>query len=85
MLEQDIVDDKALGSFTLASRVNLHEGEQYRQSFEAPEAHVLVVDDNEMNLMVVRKLLASTKIHLDTALSAIDCLRLRRSNIMMPS
>ncbi len=76
MLEQDIVDDKALGSFTLASRVNLHEGEQYRQSFEAPEAHVLVVDDNEMNLMVVRKLLASTKIHLDTALSAIDCLRL---------
>ncbi len=76
MLEQDIVDDKALGTFTLASRVKAHEGEQYRQSFEAPEAHILVVDDNEMNLMVVRKLLSATKIHLDTALSAIDCLRL---------
>ncbi len=76
MLEQDIVDDKALGNFTLASRMKNHEGEQYRQSFEAPEAHILVVDDNEMNLMVVRKLLSATKIHLDTALSAVDCLRL---------
>ncbi len=55
-----------------------YEGEQYKQSFEAPEAHILVVDDNEMNLMVVRKLLSATKIHLDTALSAADCLRLTR-------
>lgn len=76
MLEQDIVDDKELGTFTLASRMKTHEGEQYKQSFEAPEAHILVVDDNEMNLMVVRKLLSATKIHLDTALSGIDCLRL---------
>lgn len=76
MLEQDIVDDKELGTFTLDSRVRTNEGEQYRQSFEAPEAHILVVDDNEMNLMVARKLLAATKIHLDTALSAVDCLRL---------
>ncbi|MCI8659774.1 MAG: DegV family EDD domain-containing protein [Lachnospiraceae bacterium] len=78
MLDQDIVDNKELGTFTLASRVRTHEGEQYRQSFEAPEAHILVVDDNEMNLMVVRKLLSATKIHLDTALSAADCLRLTR-------
>ena len=75
-LEQDIVDNKELGTFTLASRVKGREGAQYRQSFEAPEAHILVVDDNEMNLMVVRKLLAATKLHLDTALSAVDCLRL---------
>ena len=39
-LEQDIVDDKELGVFTLDSRVKSHEGEQYRQSFEAPEAHL---------------------------------------------
>ncbi|NBH71931.1 DegV family EDD domain-containing protein [Clostridiaceae bacterium] len=76
MLEQDIVDDKELGTFTLASRVRAKEGEQYKQSFEAPDSHILVVDDNEMNLMVVRKLLSATKIHLDTALSAVDCLRL---------
>ncbi len=50
MLEQDIIDDKELGTFTLASRMKVHEGVQYRQSFEAPDAHILVVDDNDMNL-----------------------------------
>ncbi|MCI8466385.1 MAG: DegV family EDD domain-containing protein [Lachnospiraceae bacterium] len=79
MLEQDIVDNKELGTFTLASRTKVHESEQYRQSFEAPEAHILVVDDNEMNLMVVRKLLSATKIQLDTALSGAECLRLTQN------
>ena len=51
-LEQDIVDEKELGTFTLASRAKLHDEGLYRQSFEAPDAHILVVDDNEMNLMV---------------------------------
>ncbi len=76
MLEQDIIDDKELGEFTLSSRVKTHEGEQYRQSFEAPEAHILVVDDNDMNLMVVRKLLSETKIQVDTALNGAECLKL---------
>ena len=76
MLEQDIVDDKELGTFTLASRAKIHEGKQYQQSFEAPDAHILVVDDNEMNLMVVRKLLSETKIQLDTVLSGAECLRM---------
>ncbi len=74
-LEQDIVDDKELGVFTLDSRVKSHEGEQYRQSFEAPEAHLLIVDDNEMNLMVAQKLLSDTKIQIDTALSGAECLK----------
>ncbi len=79
MLEQDIVDDKELGKFTLDSRVKPREGGQYRQSFEAPDAHILVVDDNEMNLTVVRKLLSATKIQLDTALSGAECLRLTQN------
>ncbi|MCI9337248.1 MAG: DegV family EDD domain-containing protein [Lachnospiraceae bacterium] len=75
-LEQDIMSEKELGTFTLTSRVKVHEGEQYRQSFEAPNAHVLVVDDNEMNLMVVSKLLSDTKIQIDTASSGAECLKL---------
>ena len=78
-LEQDIVDDSELGTFTLASRVKVHEGEQYHQSFEAPEAHILVVDDNDMNLMVVRKLLAETRIQIDTASSGAECLKLTQN------
>ncbi len=76
MLEQDIVDDHELGTFTLASRAKIHEGEQYHQSFEAPEARLLVVDDNKMNLKVVRKLLSDTKVQIDTALSGAECLKL---------
>ena len=75
-LEQDIVDGRELGAFTLASRSRVHEGEQYHQSFEAPDAHILVVDDNDMNLKVVQKLLAQTKVQIDTAPSAAQCLKL---------
>ncbi len=75
-LEQDIVDDKELGTFTLATRTRAKSDGPYRQSFEAPDAHILVVDDNDMNLMVVTKLLAETKIQIDTASSGAECLRL---------
>ncbi len=78
MLEQDVVDDAELGEFTLSSRIKSHD-EQYKQSFEAPEAHILVVDDNEMNLMVVRKLLSETKIQIDTASSGEQCLKLTQT------
>lgn len=78
-LEQDIVNDKELGTFTLASRIRAREGEQYRQSFEAPEARILVVDDNEMNLQVVCKLLAETRIQIDTASGGAECLRMTQN------
>ena len=35
-----------------------------KKSFEAPEAKVLVVDDNDMNLLVAKKLLRETKVQL---------------------
>ncbi len=80
MLEQDIVDEKELGTFTLASRSRVHEGESYQQSFEAPDAHILVVDDNDMNLTVVSKLLAETKVQIDTASSGAECLKLTQNH-----
>ncbi len=75
-LEQGIIDDKELGMFTLSSRARGSDREQYRQTFEAPEAHILVVDDNDMNLMVVRKLLADTKVQTDLVSSGAECLKL---------
>ncbi len=80
MLDQDIIDERALGTFTLTSRARTHDGEPYRQSFEAPDAHILVVDDNDMNLMVVTKLLLATKIQIDTASSGAECLRLTQNH-----
>ena len=79
-LDQDIIDEQALGTFTLTSRSRSSDGEPYRQSFEAPDAHILVVDDNDIHLMVVTKLLLETKIQIDTASNGAECLRLTQNH-----
>ncbi|MCR5813592.1 MAG: response regulator [Desulfovibrio sp.] len=43
-------------------------------SLEAEGAHVLVVDDNELNLLLTRHLLERTKMHVDTCLSGQEAL-----------
>ena len=47
-----------------------------RQSFEAPDANVLVVDDNAMNLTVFKSLLKRTKMNIVTVDSGEKCLEL---------
>ena len=47
---------------------------EYRQAFEAPEARVLVVDDNDLNRVVCSKLLRSTQVQVDLAESGAECL-----------
>lgn len=42
--------------------------ESYQEVFIAPEAQILVVDDSEMNLFVVRNLLKQTMVQVDTCL-----------------
>ncbi len=44
--------------------------------FEAPNAKVLLVDDNEMNLAVASGLLKRTKVKITTATSGIECLNI---------
>ncbi len=48
--------------------------------FEAPEARVLVVDDNEMNASVEEALLMRTKVQVDIAHSGTECLELTQKN-----
>ena len=78
-LEQEIVDERELGTFSLESRVRTENRKQYKQSFEAPKAHLLIVDDNEMNLVVAKKLLGDTKIQIDTASSGEECLKMTQN------
>ncbi|MBR1440537.1 MAG: response regulator [Lachnospiraceae bacterium] len=46
----------------------------YVPKFIAPDADVLVVDDNPMNLTVIRNLLKATKVFVTTASSGEECL-----------
>ena len=45
-----------------------------KKQLAAPDALVLAVDDNEMNLMVVKMLLKRTRIQVETVLSGNECL-----------
>ena len=45
---------------------------EYRELFHAPKARILVADDTEMNLTVMRSLLKRTLIRIDTAMSGRD-------------
>lgn len=77
MLRQQIVDEKPIGAVNLLKR-GVSEGEAYRPSFEAPEARILVVDDNRMNTLVASKLLSGTKVQVDVANSGAECLTMTK-------
>ena len=63
-LPQKIDGGEAIGDF--AARLSEASDEPaYRTAFVAPEARLLVADDNEMNLMVVEGLLKKTKVQID--------------------
>ena len=75
-LAQEIADPKELGSFSARHTGTAGGRAAYGESFEAPKASVLIVDDNRTNLLVAEKLLRRTKIMTDTAESGEDCLKL---------
>ncbi len=70
---QDGVSELPVGDFNMTT-IRSSGTVQYRKRFEAPEARILVVDDNSMNLMVVQKLLRDTKAYIDTAESGEEAL-----------
>ncbi len=77
-VEQQIMDEKPIGPLDLMIKKKIANREKYRQSFEAPDARILIVDDNEMNLMVATKLLRGTKVQIDTAKSGEECLEMTK-------
>lgn len=75
VIPQQIASDSNIGELDMERRHSLNRHENYHQSFEAPEAKVLVVDDTAANLLVVGKLLRDTKVQITTASSGEDALK----------
>ena len=73
-IPQTVTDFEKIGNINLEEKHKANLSGDYKCSFEAPDANVLVVDDNESNLLVVRKLLRATKVKLDTAISGATAL-----------
>ena len=72
-LPQGVVGGNTIGDLNIASK-ETEKTVQFSHRFRAPEAHILIVDDNEMNLEVETKLLLGTDIAIDTAISGRDAL-----------
>ncbi len=72
VVNQKVVDRKPIGEFKETDD-SMAKG-PYVPQFIAPDAEVLVVDDNPMNLNVIKGLLKSTKMFLTTATSGEECL-----------
>lgn len=73
-IQQEIVDGKTIGKYDPRKFHASDVRERYHQSFEAPKARILIVDDNTANLLVATKLLRETKVQIDTARSGEECL-----------
>ncbi len=79
-IPQQVVDDAPVGDFLRHYRDVTRDNSQYRQSFEAENAKILVVDDVAVNLKVIANLLKKTKIQVDTAESGPACIEMASKN-----
>lgn len=79
LLEQEVLDEKPIGN--LAERIKNQAIEyHYDVAFTAPDAHVLVVDDNPVNRKVFINLLKETMVQIDEASGGMECLEKIRQN-----
>lgn len=72
-LRQPVVHAEAIGNYQERAK-QYQQTSEYHTAFLAPEAKVLVVDDNEMNRKVFRSLLKQTKIQVTDVESGQQCL-----------
>lgn len=73
---QGIVSDEPIGNFREKFEKSIGEKEDYHESFTAPSAKILVVDDTRMNLIVATEMLKDTKMYIDTAISGSDAVKM---------
>ncbi|MBP5494445.1 MAG: response regulator [Lachnospiraceae bacterium] len=66
-IPQKVVSENAVGDFQARFKANVIEAKTYRESFRAPSAHILIVDDTRINLTVAVNLLKNTGMQIDTA------------------
>ena len=78
-LDQKVTDPVRIGLFKPGVPSITPEVKGRNKLFEAPDASILIVDDNKINLTVVSKLLMDTKLKITTASSGEECLKLTAS------
>lgn len=77
-VRQEVSLWERIGDYEKTAERVINKQETYFPSFVAPEARILLVDDTEMNLFVLKGLLEPTKMQIDTALSGKQALDLMK-------
>lgn len=75
-IPQKVMDKTPIGNLQAAIQKMREQEEKKKVLFTAPNASVLVVDDNQVNLTIIRGLLKRTKMKVDLAESGKKCLEL---------
>ena len=79
LLPQKIVSCEPVGNFQTKFEKNVLVTRVCRDTFRAPEARILIVDDTRMNLTVATGLLKSTEIRIDTAAGGREAIEYART------
>lgn len=79
-LPQVVMSDTPMGDFSSAYQKMHKNRDEESEHFTAPEARMLIVDDNKVNLVVAKGLIKKTMIRMDTAESGVEALEKIRTN-----
>ncbi len=79
-VQQETVDDTPIGDYREHLAKAMENNEEYSAQLAAPDAKILIVDDNEMNLEVITELLGETGIKVTTAVSGQGCIDALKEN-----
>jgi len=77
-IPQKIIDRRCIGDFRMEGEAS--DTETHSVGFIAPSAKVLVVDDHEMNLLVLKNLLKQSQVQVTTCSSGKECIELMMHN-----
>jgi CheY-like chemotaxis protein/anti-sigma regulatory factor (Ser/Thr protein kinase) len=80
VIPQKVADPEPMGNYWDKSVKQTSTGINYKESFTAKDASILVVDDVLVNLQIIRLLLKKTEINVDMATSGMECLEKYREN-----
>ena len=73
-IRQRVVKWEPLGDYEETWRQSIKEMSAYKEKLVAPDAEILVVDDNSLNIMVFTSLLKQTRIKIDKASSGNEAI-----------
>lgn len=79
-IPQLVLSEEPIGNFTEKFEKELGGRKEYHESFRAPNARILIVDDTKMNLVVATEFLKDTKVNIDTAGGGQEAVELALKN-----